>query len=179
MNIKEEWKYIKGYENLYSVSNYGRIWSHRNKRCLNPILTNKGYLRVHLSKNGKTETFSVHRLVAMAFIDNPEKKPTVNHINEIKTDNRVENLEWATMAEQNSHGTRIERARNNTDYKSRNIDYSVVASKHNYYEMSKKTNETSITVQYERRFYCKIRWNFSRCKTIRYKSRWYLPMSQR
>ena len=73
-----------------------------------------GYLVVGLkAKNGKHKIERVHRLVAMAFIPNPDKKPTVNHLNEDKTDNRVENLEWATMAEQNAYGARMNKIRKN------------------------------------------------------------------
>lgn len=62
-----------------------------------------------ISKNNKPKTFRVHRLVVESFIQNPENKPTVNHIDEDKTNNTVFNLEWATMREQNNHGTRTER----------------------------------------------------------------------
>ena len=86
---------------------------------------NGGYTRVVFYKNGArtAKEFLVHRLVAEAFIPNPENKPTVNHINEIKTDNRVENLEWATMIEQNHHGTRLERI----DYGLRNRNPNYIA----------------------------------------------------
>jgi hypothetical protein len=123
---------IEGYEGLYSISSYGRVISHHSNRLLELKQSNNGYLRITLCKDGQPKTFQVHRLVAMAFIPNPDLKPTVNHINEDKTDNRVENLEWATCAEQNTHGTRIARARAHTDYRARGIDYKVVASKHNY-----------------------------------------------
>lgn len=123
---------IPEYSELYKVSNEGDVYSIRNHRCLKPKLSKVGYCRVGLSVNGKVKVVGIHRLVALAFIDNPQNKPTVNHINEIKTDNRVENLEWATNKEQNIHGTRIERAKRNTNYKARNIDYKSVADKHDY-----------------------------------------------
>ena len=135
----EKWKQvpIADYKDLYKVSDKGRVYSVRNKRCLVPKTSKAGYYRVSLSCHGKTKLTSIHRLVALAFIPNPENKPTVNHINEIKMDNRVENLEWATNKEQNIHGTRLERARAHTDYRARKIDYSVVASKHDYVKLAK------------------------------------------
>lgn len=74
----------------------------------------------------------------MAFITNPSNKPTVNHINENKGDNRAENLEWATMKEQNIHGTRTQRAMANTDWAARTakMDYKEIAKKHNYKAMN-------------------------------------------
>lgn len=135
----ENWKQVPilEYKDLYEISNRGRVYSVRNKRCLQPKLSKTGYYRVSLSSHGIVKIVSIHRLVALAFIPNPENKPTVNHINEIKTDNRVENLEWATVAEQNVHGTRLQRAKAHTDYHAREIDYSVVAAKHDYVKLAK------------------------------------------
>lgn len=103
----EEWKDIKGYEGLYQVSNLGRV--KRHDRILKQAYSDRGYSLVCISKNNKPKTFRVHRLVAESFIQNQENKPTVNHIDEDKTNNAVFNLEWATMREQNNHGTRTER----------------------------------------------------------------------
>jgi len=130
----ETWKQVPilGYEKLYKISSAGRVYSVRGKTCLTPKLSTPGYYRVTLSSHGIKNTISIHRLVALAFIPNPQNKPTVNHINEIKTDNRVENLEWATIAEQNRHGTRTQRAIAHTDYKNRGIDYKQVAAHHDY-----------------------------------------------
>ena len=132
----EEWKPVSGYEGYYLVSNIGNIFSIRSKKVLK-VRNSCGYQRVNLSVDGFPKSFAVHRLVAEAFIPNPENKPTVNHINEIKIDNRVGNLEWATNKEQNNHGTRTQRAKEHTDYIGRKIDYSVVASKHDYKRMGK------------------------------------------
>lgn len=134
----EEWKPVPGYEGYYSVSNQGRVYSERSGIVLKPKHS-KGYLRVGLSVDGFVRNTPIHRLVALAFIPNPDNKPTVNHINENKEDNRVENLEWATTREQNIHGTRIERAMAHTDWIARNMktDYKAVAAKHNYHEMNR------------------------------------------
>lgn len=97
--MKEEiWLPIKGYEGLYEVSNFGNV--RRNKKLLKPLNHSRGYSYINLSKDGKVLPFYIHRLVGETFIPNPQNKPTINHINHVKTDNRVENLEWATYKEQ-------------------------------------------------------------------------------
>jgi hypothetical protein len=106
--IKEVWKDIPDYPN-YQVSNYGRIKSlertiiykdgskHLYKeKILKPSNDKDGYLLIGLHKDNKCQVFRVHRLVALAFIPNPENLPIINHKNEIKTDNRVENLEFCS-----------------------------------------------------------------------------------
>lgn len=100
--MDEIWKPVCGYEGLYEVSNNGNVRSLKRKTTSGKTMkfsTNKdGYYRVHLCKNGKTRTLFVHRVVAMAFIKNVDSgKNIVNHRNEVKTDNRAENLEWCDV----------------------------------------------------------------------------------
>ena len=119
---KEVWRDITGYEGYYQVSSEGRVKSLERtfidkigreryvKECiLKPGMDKGGYLRVGLCDGEKRKTFKVHRLVCEAFHENPDYKPQVNHINEIKTDNRASNLEWATARENSNFGTRNER----------------------------------------------------------------------
>lgn len=119
-NIEEIWKTIEGYPN-YEISNLGRVkrLAHLasrkrvrphgsdfplffGERILN-TRKNIGYYIVSLRDNGNRKTFKVHRLIALAFIPNPENKPFINHINSIPSDNRIENLEWCTPAENANH----------------------------------------------------------------------------
>lgn len=100
-NMEEVWKPIKGFEGRYSVSNKGRVKTHRYNwnKIMKPAYDNSGYLYVHIIDKKK----KIHRLVAEAFIPNPENKSQVNHKNGVKDDNRVENLEWATPSENQLH----------------------------------------------------------------------------
>lgn len=108
--MKEIWKDIGGYEGLYQVSNLGRVNRVATGRVLKGGKDGGGYLNVDLCKNGKRKTHTIHRLLAQAFIPNPENKSDVNHIDEDKTNNNVNNLEWSTRKENLNHGTRNERS---------------------------------------------------------------------
>lgn len=93
---------IVGFEGIYQVSNIGnvkKICGYNNGQILKQGKTKDGYKCVNLSKKGKTKGCFVHRLVAMHFVPNPLNKPCVNHLNRIRDDNRVENLEWVTQSE--------------------------------------------------------------------------------
>lgn len=115
MKISETWKPIVNYEDLYEISCTGRVKAlvRDNRFCKNeasimtPQLINCGYLQVGLCKNKRYKRFLVHRLVAQAFVLNPESRPQVNHINGIKVDNCIENLEWVTPSENRKHAFRI------------------------------------------------------------------------
>lgn len=96
--IVEQWKPVVGYEGLYEVSSHGNVYSMRTKKILRTYNQN-GYLHVHLYKNGHRKNWAVHRLVANAFIPNPENLETVNHIDENKTNNHIHNLEWMSRGD--------------------------------------------------------------------------------
>ena len=120
MTENETWKDVIGYDGLYKVSDKGNVYSvgrvsSQGKKCGERILklgyNRGGYLKVNLYKDGKMKTKIVHRLVAEAFIPNPESLPEINHIDEVKGNNNVENLEWCTSKYNSNHGTRNERVR--------------------------------------------------------------------
>ena len=113
--IEEVWKDVVGFEGIYQVSITGivrRLYPNKTKilkQCKAGGRTNKEYLYVNMSANGKYRSSSVHRLVAEAFIPNPERLPQVNHKDEDKFNNCVDNLEWCTASYNNSYGTKISR----------------------------------------------------------------------
>ena len=103
--MEEQWKPIEGYEG-YQISNFGRVKSfkrHQRGEILKPSLGKIGYLYINLRKNNETKHFYIHRLVAQAFVPNSFNKPCINHLNGIKTDNRIENLEWVTYGQNLTH----------------------------------------------------------------------------
>lgn len=118
---KEVFRDVLGYEGLYQVSNYGRVKSLERKnifycglrkkhlerptkeKILNYNKSNRGYLQVCLTKDGKSKTYTVHRLVAKAFLPNVKNKKQVNHIDGNKENNSIDNLEWVTSSENNKH----------------------------------------------------------------------------
>lgn len=105
---KEIWKDVVGYEGLYRISNYGRIWSCRRNNIMKQKIT-KGYRMIGFTKNKKHKSYSVHRLVAKHFIKNPKNKREVNHLDENKLNNHVSNLKWVTSKENANWGTRNKR----------------------------------------------------------------------
>lgn len=108
-----QWKDIAGYEKLYAVTKTGKVWSYRRNKFLSTYSNGHGYPRVELSKNGISKSFLVHRLVAEAYIPNPENLPIVNHIDENKDNCNVENLEWCSVLYNNSYGSRSNQAAKN------------------------------------------------------------------
>ena len=117
----EEWRPIVGYEGQYEVSSYGRVrsldrYDRMNRfwkgRILKSYTDTVGYLNVRLCSNGKLKHHLVHRLVAEAFIPNPDNLPQVNHRDEVKNNNSVENLEWCDGKYNVNYGTRKIRERN-------------------------------------------------------------------
>ncbi|WP_461206908.1 NUMOD4 domain-containing protein [Clostridium sp. DL1XJH146] len=125
----ETWKDIEGYKGFYQVSNLGnirsldrriiysdgRVFNYKGKILRKTL--NRGYEYVKISKNSIVKTLKVHRLVALAFIPNPLNLEQVNHKDEIKTNNGVNNLEWCTAKYNVNYGTGTERTKKNTDYK--------------------------------------------------------------
>lgn len=106
-------KDIKGYEGLYAITSCGRVWSYRKNKFLTPILhsnvPNAQYYRVFLYKKGTPTPYQIHRLVAEAYIPNSENLPIVNHKDEDKFNNCVNNLEWCTYLYNNTYGTALKR----------------------------------------------------------------------
>ena len=134
--MEEVWKDIEGYEGLYQVSNLGRVKSlsridslgRKYKEKMLRQSNSRGYLHICLSKDNNRKGYQTHRLVAQAFVSNPKNKPQVNHIDEDKTNNQANNLNWMTSKENNDWGTR----------KSRAIKSSINNPKRDYLRLGKK-----------------------------------------
>ena len=109
--MTEIWCPINGYGGLYEVSDQGRVKSigYGKERILRPGRNGRGYLKVGLHRNGECKWYDMHRLVAQAFIPNPQNLPEVNHKDENKTNNSVQNLEWCDSKYNNNYGTRNQR----------------------------------------------------------------------
>lgn len=113
-SIKGEiWRDIENYESLYQVSNLGRIKSlpkfHQGERLLKGRVDKSGYLYIGLIKDKTKKSYKIHRLVAKSFLENINNHPCVNHKDENKLNNNVDNLEWCSVAYNNSYGTRLKR----------------------------------------------------------------------
>ena len=109
----EEWREIADFEGLYLISSFGRVKSIINNKILTPCIVRANGLVVGLMRNGKVEKRQVSRLVAAAFIPNPENKPCVDHIDGVRFHNFVENLRWCSINENNNFDIAI---RNKTKY---------------------------------------------------------------
>lgn len=104
--VNEIWKDAVGFEGYYQVSNTGSVYSTRRGRFFKPCVNSSGYYAIVLNVNGVATRKTVHRLVCEAFLSNTGKLPIINHKNGIKTDNRVENLEWCTVSHNHAHACR-------------------------------------------------------------------------
>ena len=136
----EIWKDIPEYEGLYQISTLGRVkslgyigcnqtgksWSHNRELIMKPEIINDGYYRIGLSKNGKRRHYLVHRLVAKAFIPNPNNLYCINHKDENKANNSVSNLEWCTQSYNNSYGNRRLKVKTKIAKKVRCIETDIV-----------------------------------------------------
>jgi len=107
---RDDMKDIEGYEDRYAITEDGQVWSYYSKSFIYQRTNNKGYKLVRLKKNGQQKLYSVHQLVAKAFIPNPNDYKEINHIDENKSNNSVSNLEWCTHQQNMRSGSCYERS---------------------------------------------------------------------
>ena len=112
---------IQGFPD-YVIYPDGRVWSNKSNKFMTPCIRS-GYLYVPLRNNGRVKNKLVHRLIAEHYIPNPENKPTIDHMNRNRVDNRIENLRWATRVEQNSNQGKRKRNKSGHTYISWNKSY--------------------------------------------------------
>lgn len=117
LNNAENWRDIDGYDN-YMISNLGNIKNTKTKKILKHLIKPNGYHAIDLSKDNKTVRYYIHRLVADAFINNPDNKPNVDHINNDKNDNTIFNLRWVTHSQ-----NMMNRKKKNTNNKYKGVIY--------------------------------------------------------
>lgn len=155
MEKEEVWRDVVGYEGRYQVSNQGRArsldWVYPSGRrhkgiVLQPAPDKDGYMLITLHKGGKQKVPRLHRLVAEAFLPKEldKSKNQINHKNEVKSDNNVDNLEWVTQTENINYGTHTLNMVSNTDYKSRVIDYTKVVANTDYKARSKNMDYSKV-----------------------------------
>jgi hypothetical protein len=121
-------KPIPNYPN-YSITQDGKVWSHKNRKFLSSAFVGRGYKKLTLCNELGKKQFLVHRLVAITYLNNPENKAQINHINGIKTDNRVENLEWITAGDNNLHAFKMGLKEANIKASKLNVKKATEASK--------------------------------------------------
>lgn len=158
--MKEEWREIKGYEGYYEVSNIGNIRSMERyvnsknksialKKAKSINMSKRGaYISVKLSKENKEKTFSVHRLVALMFIPNPENKLEVNHIDGNKMNNFVGNLEWCTRSENGLHSYKngLQSGRKGSKHHFTNLrEYDIIQM---FFDLNKGLTKREISIKY-------------------------------
>lgn len=156
--VKEIWRDIPGYEGIYIINDRGVIrtlfrefkdvWNRNyivEEKILKPSTDTNGYKQVVLSKNGKRKSFKVHRLVAQTFIPNPNNYPQINHKDENKLNNNVDNLEWCTQLYNCQYGTRSIRCTKHRKHKVKQIkENNVIAT---YNSMQEAEKETGVKYQ--------------------------------
>ena len=133
--ISESWKDIRGSDGLYKISNKGKVYSVKSNKFLSQTKNHKGYFLVTIFVHGVRKTITVHRLVADAFLENPNNYPQINHKDEDKTNNNVENLEWCTCSYNVKYGNGYLKRKEKKSYL-----YAIKATKKKVIQMDKNFN---------------------------------------